>query len=340
MIVDDSAVARSVLSRILAKHDEFEIVASAATAAEAVATLKRAAVDIVLLDLEMPGGSGLEALPEIRRHGKGARILVVSSTTEQGSQSAVQALALGAADTLAKPGSGIPAGLFSERLVERLRRLLAAEGGSDAVETAAIPQPVDPPGRIACLAIGASTGGLHAITHFLRALPQRLGVPLLVTQHLPATFLPLFARQIEISSGRPAKVAQSGMTVAEDEILIAPGDGHLGLERLRGEIRVRLSREPQASGCMPAVDVMLAAVAETYGAEGVAIVLSGMGRDGLAGSRLLAAAGGPILVQDRESAAVWGMPGSISRAGLARLAAPPEKLAGMIQGWMEAAACR
>jgi two-component system, chemotaxis family, protein-glutamate methylesterase/glutaminase len=162
-------------------------------------------------------------------------------------------------------------------------------------------------------------------------------VPLLVTQHLPATFLPLFARQIELSSGRPARVAQSGNPVCADQILIAPGDAHLGLERVRGQMRVRLSREPQASGCMPAVDAMLADVAQTYGAEGIAIVLSGMGRDGLAGSRLLAAAGGAILVQDQASAAVWGMPGSISRAGLARLAASPESLAETIQGWIAAA---
>jgi len=340
MIVDDSAIARSVLSRMLAKHDEFEIVASAATAAEAVAMLKGEAVDIILLDLEMPGGSGLEALPEIRRHGNGARILVVSSTTEQGSQSAVQALALGAADTLAKPGVGIGAGLFSERLVDRLRRLLPADWDADAIETPPLVEAADPPGRIACLAIGASTGGLHAISLFLSALPARLDVPLLITQHLPPPFLPLFARQIEIGSARPARVAEQGMVVGPGEILIAPGDAHLGLQRVRGKVRVRLSREPQPCGCMPAVDAMLTALAKTYGAQGIGIVLSGMGRDGLEGSRLLAAAGGTILVQDRASSAVWGMPGSISDAGLARLAASPQALAGTIGNWIEAAGCR
>jgi two-component system chemotaxis response regulator CheB len=336
MIVDDSAVARSVLARMLAKHDEFEIVASAATAAEAVALLKQASVDIILLDLEMPGGSGLAALPDIKRHGKGARVLVVSSTTEAGSDVAAQAIKLGAADTLAKPGAGERAGLFSEILVERLRLLLDAESGAAPAAAAAFAPSLAAPGAIACVAIGASTGGLHSISRFLRALPPRLGVPLLVTQHLPATFLPLFARQIELASGRPALVAEDGRALRDDEIAIAPGDAHLGLVREEGAVRVRLSREKQGNGCMPSVDVMLAAVAQAYGGGGLAVVLSGMGRDGLAGSRALAAAGGSILIQDRASAAVWGMPGAIGRAGLARLVAGPEALAAAIDSWLEA----
>jgi two-component system chemotaxis response regulator CheB len=335
MIVDDSAVARSVLARMLAKHDEFEIVASAATAAEAVALLKQAAVDIVLLDLEMPGGSGLAALPDIRRHGKGARVLVVSSAAEAGSDAAAEAMRLGAADTLAKPGAGQLADLFSQILVERLRLLLDPESANRPEPAAAFESPLAAPGAIGCIAVGASTGGLHSISRFLRALPPRLGVPLLVTQHLPTTFLPLFARQIELASGRPARIAEEGRALQGDEIAIAPGDAHLGLVRDKDAVRVRLSREKQASGCMPSVDVMLAALAETYGAGGLAVVLSGMGRDGLAGSRVLAAAGGSILVQDRASAAVWGMPGAIGRAGLARLVAGPEALAGAIDSWLE-----
>ena len=342
MIVDDSAVARSVLSRMLAYHPEFEIVATASTAAEAVDALKRIQVDIVLLDLEMPGGSGLAAIPDILRHGSGARILVVSSSTETGSESAIQALALGAADTLAKPGAVIP-GLFSQALVERLRRLVIpeAELGFDpapqceiAAETLATPE------RIGCLAIGASTGGLHAIAAFLRALPTRLGAPLLVTQHLPPLFLPLFARQIEIASGRKVRLAQDGAVVRAEEILVAPGDAHLGLERRGTAVRVHLLREVHETGCMPSVDVMLGAVAETYGRRGVAVVLSGMGRDGLAGSRALAAAGGTILVQDGASSAVWGMPGAVSRAGLAGAIGAPADLGAMVASWADARPCR
>jgi two-component system chemotaxis response regulator CheB len=336
MIVDDSAVARSVLARMLAPFAEFEVVAAAASAGEAVGLLGETRVDVVLLDLDMPGATGLEALPEILAKGAGARILVVSTSTESGSEAAVRALALGAADTLAKPGSEQFAGRFSATLVERLRRLVPggaapAEAADDTpVSLAASPAA----GKIGCLAIGASTGGLHAITHFLQALPPRVGAPILVTQHLPTTFLPLFARLIENACGRRVRVAQDGLLLRPDEILLAPGDAHLDLEQHGSRVKAKLASAPVDSGFTPSVDAMLGAVARIYGKAGVGIVLSGMGRDGLAGGRRLAAAGGRILVQDRDSSAVWGMPGALACAGLACCVQPPAALAREIGAWV------
>jgi two-component system chemotaxis response regulator CheB len=342
LIVDDSAVARSVLARMLASYSDFEVVAEAASADEAVSLLATQAVDIVLLDLDMPGSSGLEALPAILEMGAGARILVVSSSTEQGSEAAVQAMSLGAADTLGKPGSDQLAGRFSAVLAERLRRLVRA--GAAAAEPASQPAAVQPlvtaraaGGKIGCLAIGASTGGLHAITQLIQALPPRLRAPILVTQHLPTTFLPLFAHQIEAACGRRVRVAEDGLLLRPDEILLAPGNAHLGLDQHGSRVKVKLSVEPTESGCTPSVDAMLAAVARIYGRSGVGAVLSGMGRDGLAGSRRLAAAGGRILVQDRESSAVWGMPGAVAGAGIACCIESPAGLAREIGAWAEAA---
>ena len=339
MIVDDSAVARSVLSRMLAPFADFEVVAQAASAEEAVGLLGRHKVDVVLLDLDMPGSSGLDALPEILDKGDGARVLVVSSSTESGSEAAVKALALGAADTLAKPGTQQAAGGFSTALAERLRRLVPPR---DAPAEKPTPAPFvavcQTPAKVGCLAIGASTGGLHAIAQFLQALPARIGAPILITQHLPSLFLPLFSRQIENACGRRARVAQEGMIVRGDEVLLAPGDRHLGLERHGSRVKVRLSAEAAESGCTPSVDVMLDGVARAYGKAGVAVVLSGMGRDGLVGGRRLAEAGGRVLVQDRESSAVWGMPGVLASAGLACRIDTPAALAREIGGWTKARA--
>jgi two-component system chemotaxis response regulator CheB len=334
MIVDDSAVARSVLARMLAPFADFEVVAAAASAEEAVGLLGRHKVDVVLLDLDMPGSGGLEALPAIIDKGAGARVLVVSSTTESGSEAAVKALALGAADTLAKPGTQHAAGGFSTALAERLRRLVP--GSAVTAEPVPAPIPVRASSasvKVGCLAVGASTGGLHAITQFLKALPARVAAPILITQHLPSTFLPLFARQVENACGRRVRVAQEGAILRNDEIMLAPGDRHLGLERHGSRVKVRLSSDPAESGCTPSVDVMLDGVARAYGKAGVGVVLSGMGRDGFAGGRKLAAAGGYILVQDRTTSAVWGMPGALAGAGLACRIDNPAALARQIGVW-------
>ena len=337
LIVDDSAVARAVLSRMVTSQRGFEIAATAANAAEAIEALKRVRVDIVLLDVEMPGRTGLEALPEILRLGRGARVLVVSSQCEAGAEAVVKALAMGAADTLPKPGTENFAGRFASVLAERLRKIGRNEAADAPLFRAASPAEAAlpplrevEPYRLGCLAIAASTGGLHAIGAFLEKLPPRIGAPILVTQHLPALFMPFFACQVAAASGRTARVAEEGMELRADHILIAPGDAHLSLEQQGSRVRVRLDTAPAASGCLPSADVMLGAVADVFGRSGLGVVLTGMGRDGLAGGRSLAARGGVLLAQDKGSSAVWGMPGAIAGAGLASRIASPAELAGFV----------
>ena len=331
MIVDDSAVARAVLSRMIACHEDFEIVATAASAGEALAALKVVRADVILLDVEMPGASGLDALPDILRSGRGARVLIVSSMAEDGAETTIRALADGAADTLPKPGIGNFAGRFSEVLAERLRRIGRAERESDAIAHDPAFPPLQlramPVGPLGCIALCASTGGLHALLEFLRSLPERIHAPILVTQHLPTVFMPYFARQLESASGRTARVVEQGDLLIDDILHIAPGDAHLCVERHGVEVRVRLDRKKAPSGCLPSADPMLAAVGDVFGDEGVGVVLSGMGRDGLSGARRLVEAGGAMLVQDRLSAAIWGMPRGVAEAGLASAVMPPADLA-------------
>jgi two-component system chemotaxis response regulator CheB len=327
LIVDDSTVARAVLSRMLSQHPDFEVAALAGNATEALDALRTTPIDIVLLDVEMPGASGLEALPDILRAGRGARVLIVSSMAEDGAEVAVRALAEGAADTLPKPGTAAFAGRFAEILADKLRRIGPAR--VEPVEVAHAPLTLrdEPAGPIGCLALGASTGGLHALVEFLRALPPRIEAPILVTQHLPSVFMPFFARQLEAASGRRALVAGDGDALEPETIHVAPGHAHLCLDRSGDRLVVRLMEERAASGCLPSVDPMLASVAEHYGDRGIGIIFSGMGRDGLAGCRRLVELGGAVLAQDRASASVWGMPRVVAEAGLASAVMPPRELA-------------
>lgn len=326
MIVDDSLVARTVITRILEGHPQFEIVGVATRADQALALLDTVAVDIILLDVEMPGTDGLTALPELLARSRGARVLVVSSAAADGAAATVRALTLGAADTLLKPGAGNFAGRFADVLAERLIRIGHAElrpwrQGVPGPERRA------PEARLECVAIGASTGGMHALSALFRALPRSFRVPILVTQHLPAVFMPYFAAQLQDIAGRTASVAADGASLRPGELLIAPGDGHLRLARTPGGVCVRIDRAPAVSGCTPSVDPMFESVARMFGPAGIGIVLSGMGRDGARGSAELVAAGGEVLAQDAESSVVWGMPGVVANAGLAAAVLPPARIA-------------
>lgn len=327
LIVDDSLVARTVLSRMLEARPEFTVAGSVANASEALHLVGREQVDIILLDLEMPGVGGLEALPQLIERSNGAQVLVVSSMAADGAAATLQALALGAADTLQKPGVANFIGRFGDTLADRLIRIAMGRrnrlGPTQVVtkQTPAARAPID------CLAIGASTGGLRALTELLRDFPAQFTAPILITQHLPAAFMPFFADQMCGITGRPASVARDGQKLSPGHILIAPGEGHIRFRRVGADVCVRLDRTPAATLCMPSVDPMFESLADVYGERGLAVVLSGMGRDGTIGAKAVFAAGGEILVQDASTSVVWGMPGTVAEAGIASAIIPPARIA-------------
>ena len=344
MVVDDSMVARAVLSRMITVDNGFEIVAVAGTAEDAIVALGQVRVDIVLLDLEMPGAGGLKSIPKIIEAARGARVLIVSSLAEEGAEETVAALALGAADTLPKPGTGRFNGRFSEVLLGKLRALGRAEPSimprTPASEASVgLLRPMDE-GPIKLLALGASTGGIHALTAFFQELPARIGAPILVTQHLPEPFMAVFARQLAAASGREALVAEDGLRLLPDRIVIAPGNASLSVEISGGKLVARLLRQRSASGFLPSVDPMLASAGAMLGAEALGVVFSGMGRDGLEGAFTLVGAGGAVLVQDEASSAVWGMPRAVADAGLACGILPPARIARRIAHRIGTAACK
>lgn len=335
MVVDDSITARTVHSRIVAGDDDMSVVAIAGTAEQAIHLLGTVRVDVILLDLDMPGIGGLDALPGIIAAARGARIMVVSSLTVDGAKQTLAALAQGAADTLPKPVSGT----FNEAYRETLRAKIRALGITSArrARTALPPVSVRPrprgdvrPGsghRPRVLAIGASTGGIHALGQLFGGLPQDIALPVLITQHLPASFMQVFARQLETMSGCEAAVAEEDAELVPGRILVAPGDAHLTVRVEDSAVRIRLDRRPAPSGCTPSVDPMFASLAEVYGADALGVVLSGMGRDGAAGAARIVEAGGALFAQDEASCAVWGMPRAIAEAGLASAILPPDQIA-------------
>ena len=331
LIVDDSVVARMAMARIIDASDRFVVLGAVGDVAAARAFLARTRVDIILLDIALPGIDGLTALPDLLADGQGARILVVSSAAADGAAATLRALALGATDSLVKPDTGAMAARFAGALLDRLSRLV--DGASVSADAAPPPPATVHPLAIPdfdILAIGGSTGGIHALSSLLRDLPPELDVPILVTQHLPAAFMPFFAAQLASLAGRPCDIATDLMRVQGNRIIVAPGDAHLRCVPVSDGIVVRLSRLPSACGCMPSVDPMFASLASGFGRRALCIVLSGMGRDGLVGARQVAAAGGTILVQDRATSVVWGMPGAIAEAGVAAAVLPPAAIARLI----------
>lgn len=328
LIVDDSLVARAALSRMIAESPDFVLAAALDGARRAIAWLAEARVDIVLLDIQMPGLDGLAALPELIAASAGARILIVSTLAADGARATVEALALGAADTLAKPQAGGLGVAFAGELLVKMKRL----GHASPSAHSAFPREnfvlrAVSMAPIACLALGASTGGLHALGAFFAALPASFKAPILVTQHLPPAFMPFFADQLRSLSGRPASVARTGRALHAGEIQVAPGTSHLACERIDERVHVILQDQQVASRCCPSVDPMFESIAGIFGAGAMGVILTGMGRDGEVGAGAIVRAGGTIIAQDAASSAVWGMPGSVVRAGLASMVGSPTALA-------------
>ncbi|TIX49601.1 chemotaxis-specific protein-glutamate methyltransferase CheB [Alteraurantiacibacter aquimixticola] len=344
MVVDDSATIRGVFSHLVNGAEGLELVGAFSNAEDALQLLMDERVDVILLDLEMPGMTGFEALPRMIERAREARIMIVSSLTADGAEQTVRALNLGAADTLQKPQSGGFTDEYRESLLKRIRALgrrplrkAAAEAGQPAAPAA--PAPILRAAsrtRARIVAVGASTGGIHAIGQCFSCLPERLGVPILVTQHLPESFIPAFTQKLAEIANREGVIAESGMVLQPDVIYVAPGNAHLTIVKDGDKHVIKLDRSKVEVNCMPAVDPMFASIAKAYGPGALGIVLTGMGRDGTLGAADIATAGGTILVQNEATSAVWGMPGSAAREGFASAILHPHdigyRIAAAVQG--------
>lgn len=339
LVVDDSIIVRRVVTEELAAQPDIEVVAAVSTGKAAVEKLVELNPDLVILDIEMPEMDGLTALKIMRRTHPRTPIIMFSSLTTNGAAATLEALARGATDFFAKPGG--PGGLeasrrvIREELVPAIRALcLRADLPNEkaALQKGSLTQANENTAmaRIDVLAIGASTGGPNALAELFAGLPADFPVPILIVQHMPPMFTEMLAERMTRISPIPTVEAKSGMQLEAGRAYIAPGDFHLTVVRESGKAVARVEQSPPENACRPALDPLLRSVALGYGRNVLAVVLTGMGQDGLRGCEAVRAAGGQILAQDEATSVVWGMPGYVVRAGLADRVMPISLIAGEI----------
>ncbi len=331
MLCDDSATARAILARLLESEPGIRVVHRAGDGQAALAALPEARPDVVLLDLEMPVMDGMTALPLILKAAPRAAVIVASALTQRGAKAAIAALAAGAADYVPKPqgaAGGAADPTFRTELITKVRgwaRMKRREGARPA-PVAPRPAPARTGVRPALVAIGCSTGGPQALAALLKRLPL-LPMPVVVVQHMPAGFTAMLAEHLDRLGPHRCAEAKDGEALAAGRVFLAPGDRHLLVEAGAAGLRARITTDPPENFCRPAVDPMLRSAVQATKGRVLAVILTGMGHDGLAGCRVVAAAGGQVLAQDEASSVVWGMPGAVARAGLPAWVAPPEALA-------------
>lgn len=352
MIVDDSVVVRQVVSQALAQDPDIEVVGVAANGKIALARLPQLNPDIVILDIEMPEMDGLTTLREIRKQYPRLPVVMFSTLTEFGASATVQALTLGANDYVHKPSGAetISEGLRKTRetIVPKLKALAPARRASAPAPVAAshVSAPALPVNvsalaanssqKVEVLVIGASTGGPNALAVLLSGLPRNLPVPLLIVQHMPPMFTRMLATHLTAHCGLAVSEATEGAPVRVGQGLIAPGNYHMTVARHNGEVVAQLNQEPPENSCRPSVDVLFRSAAAVYGRGTLAVVLTGMGQDGLRGGREIREAGGSVLAQDEATSVVWGMPGAVVKNGVAEAARPLDELALLITQKLQA----
>ena len=326
LVVDDSVVIRHLLRQALQEEPAIEIVGVESNGAGALASIPALKPDVVTLDIEMPQMDGLETLRRIRASWPRLRIIMCSSLTTRGASATFEALSLGADDYVAK---GSSSGTLEQsltvlrgELVPKVKQFFSLT--EDRISTAVSvrkPAPPQPGPRrstaVSVIAIGVSTGGPQVLQQLIPQLPTTLSVPVLVVQHMPATFTRLLAERLAAASRLPVAEAEDGQELLPGHVLIAKGDHHLKVRRKGAQYVTVLDRGPHENSCRPSVDVLFRSLAENYGANVLSVVLTGMGSDGLRGTEVLKSAGALSIVQDEATSVVWGMPGAIATAGLA-----------------------
>jgi len=331
LVVDDSAVVREVLSRELAADPEIHVVGTARDPYAARDKIVELEPDVVTLDLEMPRMDGITFLRRLM-HYRPLPVIVVSSLTIHGSNTALDALAAGAVDVVAKPGPSYAIGAMSSDLAERIKvaaRIRVRRGAP--CPSAVNPLPALRTTTTKVVAIGASTGGTRALTRILAALPAN-GPAVLVVQHMPETFTRSFAQRLDAECEMTVCEAAHGMTVAPGKVLVAPGNLHLLLRRSGGVYHAVIKDGLPIGRHKPSVDILFRSVARAAGPNGIGVILTGMGRDGAIGLLEMRAAGARTIAQDEPTSIVWGMPGEAVACGAVEEVLPLPSIAARITG--------
>jgi len=333
-VVDDSALMRKLIPQILERDNMIQVVGTAMDGQFALKKIGDLRPDVVTLDLEMPRMDGMETLREIMKR-YGLPVIIVSAHTKAGAAATFRALSIGAFDFVAKPKDALSAQLedIAKELSTKIR--VAAVSGKirPAVAEAAMPvQKTKLEHRIAeqAVAIGLSTGGPNALRYLLSQLPPEFPAAVLVVQHMPEGFTEPLARRLDETSALQVKEAQSGDLLLAGRVLICPGNRHIKIRRMPlGNIAV-LTDEAAVRGHRPSVDVLFRSLAQEFGPDGVAVLMTGMGEDGADGMGEVKAHGGTTIAQNEESCVVYGMPRAAIERGHASRVLPLESIPGML----------
>ena len=337
LVVDDSVAVRKLISDALADSSDVQLVGTASNGPIALAKIPQLNPDVITLDTEMPGMDGIATLTEIRRLYPRLPVIMFSTVTEMGAAITIQALAAGASDYMTQPGTIESLAAMMEQVRRELvARILSLVNGEVREASFAGPQarlrerkwPGTCPVEI--VAIGASTGGPTALAEILPRLPADLPVPIVIVQHMPPLFTRFLSERLDSQSALKVREAEQGKVLQSGDVWIALGGHHLTIARKGAERFLELNQDPPENSCRPAVDVLFRSVAETYGSGALAIVLTGMGVDGARGAAHIRNAGGEVLVQDKQSSVVWGMPGAVVSAGVADSVCPLPEIAAEI----------
>ncbi len=329
LIVDDAVVFRRALTDELSADPAIEVVGTAANGRIALAKLPQVNPDLVILDVEMPELDGLGALRELRKTYPKLPVIMFSALTERGASATLDALAFGATDYFTKPSGtgGLEASLqiIRDELIPEIKALcnrVVGAPGVAATAPAASARPAQsgvvchtPPVEV--VAIGTSTGGPNALAEVFGGLPADLPAPIVMVQHMPPMFTRLLAERLSAQFSVKVEEGHAGGSLRPGHAWIAPGDYHMTVCRDGGHVRIQVDQNPPVNSCRPAADVLFKSVAQAFGPAALAVVLTGMGQDGLRGCEAIKEAGGQVIVQDEPSSVVWGMPGFVARAGLA-----------------------
>jgi two-component system, chemotaxis family, protein-glutamate methylesterase/glutaminase len=338
LVVDDSVVVRRLVTDVLNSDQDIHVVGTAPNGQIALAKIPQLNPDVISLDVEMPVMDGLETLRELRKSFPDLPVIMFSTLTDRGAAATLEALELGAQDYVTKPANvgSVQASMASvrEQLVPKIKALHrhSPRGRADALlprqagwTRAATGSPApstvlragEPTQAVDVVLVGVSTGGPDALAAVLPALPATFPVPVLVVQHMPPTFTRLLAQRLDGRSALEVREAQDGDVIRPGQVLLAPGDFHLRLQRGARGVVARLDQGTPENFCRPSVDVLFRSAAQVYGAGCLAVVLTGMGTDGARGAGDIVAADGQVVVQDQATSVVWGMPGAVAQAGLA-----------------------
>ncbi|MDA1100698.1 MAG: chemotaxis response regulator protein-glutamate methylesterase [Proteobacteria bacterium] len=352
MVVDDSAVIRGLVKRWLSEDPEIEVVAWATDGESAQKSIAEHKPDVVILDIEMPKMDGITALPGLLKLSPRSKIVMASTLTTRNADIALKALALGASDYLAKPTTSSDlhsSEEFRRDLVEKVRALgrSARMRGNIAARTVgksrnggvintrsqgghygSAPIVLRKPGRLKpeIICVGSSTGGPQALLKLFEAIGGKVKQPILITQHMPATFTTILAQHLDRIAGVECEEATDQTEIQDGHVYLAPGGYHMVVETSPAGKILRLNQEPQENFCRPSVDPMLRSVVAAYGGKILTIMLTGMGHDGLGGSQGVVEGGGTIIAQDEGSSVVWGMPGAVATGGLCSAVLPMDDI--------------